>query len=875
MFLGNDTRAAIRTLSCRSFKASRARNLAAVLAIFLTAFLFTSVITLSAGTVEATRQMMFLQKGNAADGEMRYLTREQFEQMRESSIIERAGERVYLGYLTNSGRHNIELNYMDQVQQELSFSLPDHGSAPEKANEVTTSDAALKAMGISPEIGAKVPVEITVRGIPHHFDMVLSGWWPSVNSQISTMIVSEAFLEEQAALFPNTFSEDREMAGTWIPYVELKDKKNVRSQLEQLAVTLDGNPQDDQASNYIQCSENTIGGRAGSMLPAFAAIAGFLILFTLCCYLLIYNIFDISVMKDIRQYGLLRTIGASSRQIQAVVRKQALLLTAAGLPIGLLAGFLAGRLCVPVVMSFFAYDTLPPVLTVSPHPAIFAAAAALTVFNVWIGTRRPARKASSVSPIEAVRFTETAPKRQARRSHPGRVSLPHMAWANLSRSRGRSFRIVLSMMLCMIMLNSAVLLSDSMDSEKFVRTLNKSDFLLANAGTFQITKGFTAREDHLSSDALAFTEGLSGTEDFAYLYKNTLDDHDVSFDYGYFGLQIVEQTKDAPGILETAYDNGFRMNLSEFSGFPIGNVYGMSDGFLSRLTVYEGETDPEILKEKMAAGDSVIVGVPVQRDTGAPHELWVDQQLKVGQAITAYTGDEEKKTFTVIAKAVMTMSEIESDSHTNGRTKVGGDAPLLYLTEESFRELYSSPALLSCSFNSQETAHGDVTATLEEYLSRNPDVAMGSADLLRSQLQSTRTIIILVGGLVSAIFALAGLLNFANMMITSIMARRHEFAAMQSIGMTGRQLRRLMIYEGLCYAFLSGTFGILLCVILSSTLLRGVCDMPSMWYFTYRLTLLPALAITGAYFLIALFLPTVVLKFFNHGSIVERLRVVE
>lgn len=875
MFLENDTRAVIRTVAKRSFKASRPRNLAAVLAILLTAFLFTSVITLSAGTVEAARQMIFMQKGNAADGEMRYLTKEQLGQVRDSDIIKRAGARQYLGYLTNSGRHNIELNYMDQIQQELSFSLPAHGNVPLKANDIITSDAALASMGITPEIGAKVPVEIEVRGTPYHFDMVLSGWWPSTNSQISTMVVSEAFMQEQAALFPNTFSKDREISGTWLTYVELKDKQNVRVQLEQLAVALGGSPQDSQASNYIQCSENTIGGSAGSMVPAFAAMAGFLALFTLCCYLLIYNIFDISVMKDIRQYGLLRTIGASPRQIKAIVQKQSILLTLAGLPLGLFAGFLTGRLCVPVVMKFFIYNSPQPPLTVSPHPAIFASATLFTIFSVWIGTHKPARKASHVSPIEAIRFTEALPKRHIRKIHGKRLSPLKMAWANLSRSRGRLSRIVLSMMLCMMMLNSAVTLTGSMDSEKFIKTLSKSDFLLANTDTFKVTEGFTSRDDRLSGEAFAFAEGLNGIKDFSYLYKNTLDDWEVSFDYGYSGLEIIEQAEVVPGVLQTAYDNGFRMNLSKSSSFPIGNVYGMSDGFLSRLSIYEGETDLETLKAKIAAGDSIIVGVPLQRDTGQPQELWVDKQLKIGQTITAYAVNQVKKSYTVIAKAVMTMSETESDTHANGKTKVGGDAPMLYLTENSFRELYPSPALLSCSFNSLEAGHAGVTASLENFLSRNPDVTMGSADLLRSQLKSTRTIILLVGGFISAVFAMAGLLNFANMMITSIMARRHEFATMQSIGMTGRQLRRLMIWEGFCYAFLSGVLGTLLCVLLSSTLLRSVCDMPFMWYFTYRLTLLPALAVTVAYFLIALFLPPVVLKFFHHGSIVERLRIGE
>ena len=45
-----------------------------------------------------------------------------------------------------------------------------------------------------------------------------------------------------------------------------------------------------------------------------------------------------------------------------------------------------------------------------------------------------------------------------------------------------------------------------------------------------------------------------------------------------------------------------------------------------------------------------------------------------------------------------------------------------------------------------------------------------------------------VGGLVGVIFGIAGILNLINMMITTILTRRHEFAAMQSIGMTARQL---------------------------------------------------------------------------------------
>ena len=52
-----------------------------------------------------------------------------------------------------------------------------HGAAPEKANEIATTDLALKALGVEPEIGAEVPLEFELRGKTYHYDMVLSGWW--------------------------------------------------------------------------------------------------------------------------------------------------------------------------------------------------------------------------------------------------------------------------------------------------------------------------------------------------------------------------------------------------------------------------------------------------------------------------------------------------------------------------------------------------------------------------------------------------------------------------------------------------------------------------------------------------------------------------
>ena len=87
--------------------------------------------------------------------------------------MEQAGHRRTIGYASNAVGHSVELNYADSIQQELTFCVPTHGSAPEKANEIATTELALKALGVEPEIGVEVPLEFELRGKTYHYDMVL------------------------------------------------------------------------------------------------------------------------------------------------------------------------------------------------------------------------------------------------------------------------------------------------------------------------------------------------------------------------------------------------------------------------------------------------------------------------------------------------------------------------------------------------------------------------------------------------------------------------------------------------------------------------------------------------------------------------------
>ena len=873
ILFGNNNTAVIKRLSKRYFKKNRVRNLAAILAIILTAFLFTSVISLAfsmASSLQLSQQML---KGSKADGDIRYMSEEQYQELISSDFVEQAGCRRFIGHATNSPGHNIEIEYADEIQQELTFCAPTHGDAPQAANEISTSDLALEALGVEVEIGAQVPVEFEVRGQTYHFDMVLSGWWEATNDTSSLMIVSEKFVEENPPLFLNTYAEDGEIAGTYLSDVVLKNKVDVKGQLQEFARSVGGNTDDMGASNFILCAENEV--TIQKIQPGTVVAVGcFVLLFMICGYLLIYNIFDISVMQDVQQYGLLRTIGCSTRQIKRVVNRQAVWLTLIGLPIGLIAGFFVSWMLLPSVMEFFSYTALKAT-EVSVSPLIFVIAAVFTVLTVFVSTRKPAKKAAKVSPLEAIRYTgqDNFKKKAIKRTQGAK--LPHMALANLGRCKKRTVFITVSMLLCVVLLNSVFVITQSIDEEKFISRSTKTDYTVYSLVSTNITNPFQYHADGLSISVPELINQQVETENGRYLYRNTLDDTAVTVDYGFDEMTLLA-TEEENGRTFAAFENGSRIAVvPDKEDQYYGNVFGASSAFWDDITIYDGEKDIDALKQKMASGDYIIIGYNMNFLTGNPNmEPW-GEQLQVGDRISFYKNGELFKTFTVLAVANLVATEYETSAGTLAAQRIGGDAPFLYMTDEMFQQLYDTPTLFSYGFNVVDGQNQRTEDFLNDFTSNNASVSYTSTALLEQQLASIGNMVLLVGGMIGLIMALAGLINFTNMMITNIITRRHEFATMQSIGMTNRQLRQMMIYEGLYYAGAADISGAIFATILGWTVLKRVLNSSAMWYFTLHFTLVPALIIALAYLLLAAVIPVIVLRFFNKGTVVERLRTSE
>lgn len=129
-----------------------------------------------------------------------------------------------------------------------------------------------------------------------------------------------------------------------------------------------------------------------------------------------------------------------------------------------------------------------------------------------------------------------------------------------------------------------------------------------------------------------------------------------------------------------------------------------------------------------------------------------------------------------------------------------------------------------------------------------------------------------MGNVVSIVIALVGVLNFVNSMVTAIVSRRKEFAMMQSVGMTKKQLCRLLVYEGLDYACST----LLISYALSAFAVGvGVRAMVEGGFTTFRFTLMPLVVCTPVLLVFALLVPYLCFRNIEKASLVERLRAAE
>ena len=177
-----------------------------------------------------------------------------------------------------------------------------------------------------------------------------------------------------------------------------------------------------------------------------------------------------------------------------------------------------------------------------------------------------------------------------------------------------------------------------------------------------------------------------------------------------------------------------------------------------------------------------------------------------------------------------------------------------------------------------DTPSPEAEAAAEQYLanltaSDTSPLMYESKDTHRRHFREFQMTFVLLGGLLCAIIGIVGVLNFLNAMMTAILSRRREFAVLQAVGQTGRQLKAMLVWEGLLYTVGAALISLLLSVLINP--LAGRLLESVYWFFSYRFTVSPVLLAIPVFALLGCGIPSAMYRQTAKQSVVERLREAE
>ena len=190
-------------------------------------------------------------------------------------------------------------------------------------------------------------------------------------------------------------------------------------------------------------------------------------------------------MRDIRYYGLLKTIGTTPKQLICLIRKQALYLSVIGIPLGLIGGYLIGSSLLGIIMEVTNY----PVAYTSANPVIFIGSACFALITIWISTHKPGRIAARISPVEAAKYTEVTGGQKTKRKTK-KTNVWAMAYGNFTRQKRKTALIITSMSLSIILLNSVYTYTQGFDMNKYLERFVVADFIIGHANYFNVGQLF-------------------------------------------------------------------------------------------------------------------------------------------------------------------------------------------------------------------------------------------------------------------------------------------------------------------------------------------------------------------------------------------------
>lgn len=772
-------------------KNKKNKFVAIAIAIMLTSVLFQVSFHFAFALLDNLNYIKAVQSGSDNMVDIQLLTDEQYQTLSKDERVKNASHRIFIGTPANEelNGYNVEILYAEDKNAKSLFQYPTEGRMPQAEDEIAISRQMLKCLDEGAHIGDTVDLEFMVNGRKLEKTCKISGTWETNEfAPCHYIYLSKAFQEKAAPTRKDLFTGSiDEISG----YIMMDFDFTYGIRLEQQYVELmqdygyDGN----RFMHSIKNDAVTVDfGNA-----AFFFI--FILLIFLAAYIIIENIFLIYLKLDIHFYGLLKTIGTTHRQLRRIVYGQGIMIALISIPLGLCIGYVITRFGGAHFFSLFSEELQD--MQKNQNILSYIVSAAISMLAVLSGCYKPYKFIKEHSSISAIKYEE---------QH-ANVALgeKHIVWKlsikNVMREKKQLVSIVLSLSLAVLIGNYVNCFLNSLSAEKYIENFIQSDFSIG------------------SRDVL---NGKSIYDKDAFISQNVFDDMDrVEAIDSYFKIycaenQSIQLSKEKAREIEKSAGDLFtdeeEKEYFEKTNRITATVYGIHDT-AGRIINLDTKTD----WEKFNSGKGCVISCNFDKDGAfSPY--------KIGDTIDIVLEDGSTVSYEILA-----LEKLPYSMDANYYIQLGAD---VILSEEAYVKKFSAKNLIRLMLNAKEGRQDEAEDYIKKKTAQYDDIDYVTKQYYLNQFQHMTLEYRVIGyGFVAVLFII-GILNYINTIIINITARKKEIALLEAIGMTKKQLKKMISYESMTYIFLIMAFSILFFSVLGGPVIKLYCD--GMWYFDYN-----------------------------------------
>lgn len=821
-------KAYIRRLSKSILNANKSRRNILLLAIALTSILFTSLFSVALGLGKSMETQTMKTIGTISHGSFKELSDKDISILSKDKDIKEFSIREKVGILDDE-KISAELSYMDKNGYEWSLIEKVKGKFPEKENEVFIDTATAKKLGYKGEIGEEIEVPFKIEK-PYTGEIIekksdkfiISGTFQNPidsNVGVGQIYLSKAYVDKLSLPENNNDVE-----------VMLKNSFMIRNKLLKIAERNGYKVVEDPgnlSNKEIRIGVNfayLLSGDSSFDFKTFLPFLAFLILVIVAGYLIINNIFKISVNEDIKLLGLLKTIGMTKPQIKKLVHLESLAVALPAIIVGDIVGISIGKV---ILNKIFANNEMLTDVKLSLMVIILIIlfSTAFTLLTVFLSVMRPARYAAKVSPIDASRYNETTIKKKYKSED---ISLGKLARRQVFSNKFRFISIILSMSLSAVILNSVLTYTGNIDLEKGISDVIATDYNIASPKYFRYM--YSGSEDGIKDNFIDEIENQKGFKEGGALYY-------YGYEYSYPDIKI-EDHKVAPILL------------------------GIDDYLINKQKFIDGVFD----KEKWQTENYVIIGEYGDKKSafkaGDKIKINVNNKVKEVQVMgkVEYNFSNGLRYFTVIKEDI------------NDESSPTLSLEYIYMNPNEYKELTGDQSIMSYGFDVEDSEKENFDNLLKTF-ENEPDFSYDSRDLQIKSTMEFKSLIEFAGYSLSIVLFLISVLNFINVIATEILRNMVNLSILEAIGMTKKNIKKYLVKKNLIYSLCGLIFSFLIMLLVDKFILMDFMEQ-TQWT-SYKFVILPLILVNSVNIIIGIIFTGRFYEKHSNNSLVDRIRSLE